>query len=153
MGSTLAISLAPFVILFAIPISSNSPEHEPLLRVLLSFASGGLLGDAFLHLIPHAIPHSHGHSDDHAHGEHDHMVHTVVGMWVLAGIISFLVVEKIIRHMKGGAGGHSHSHGGHSHGGKSDKKKDDCGKSSSEETEAETVVKNDEDDADYDVVR
>ena len=35
--------------------------QKDLLKVLLSFASGGLLGDAFLHLIPHAIsPHSHG---------------------------------------------------------------------------------------------
>lgn len=98
LGSTLAISLAPFVILFAIPISSNSPEHEPLLRVLLSFASGGLLGDAFLHLIPHAIPHSHSHGHSHGHdheAEGGHLVHTIVGAWVLAGIVTFLVVEKV----------------------------------------------------------
>ena len=44
----------------------------------MSFASGGLLGDAFLHLIPHAqvaieaegggADHSHSHSHGHSHG-------------------------------------------------------------------------------------
>ena len=116
IGSTLLISVAPFVILFFIPIDS-SPERQPLLKVLLSFASGGLLGDAFLHLIPHALmahagdeddhhSHSHGHShgDGHSHG-HD----MTVGIWVLSGIIAFLAVEKFVRIVKG-SHGHSHSH-------------------------------------------
>ncbi|CAG14589.1 unnamed protein product, partial [Tetraodon nigroviridis] len=55
IGSTLLISAAPFLILFLIPVQSNSDQHQNLLKVLLSFASGGLLGDAFLHLIPHAL--------------------------------------------------------------------------------------------------
>lgn len=34
--------------------------HHRLLNVLLAFAAGGLLGDVFLHLLPHAMhPHSH----------------------------------------------------------------------------------------------
>lgn len=49
------ISAAPFFVLFLIPVESNSPRHRSLLQILLSFASGGLLGDAFLHLIPHAL--------------------------------------------------------------------------------------------------
>jgi len=119
MGSTLLISLAPFVILFIIPIDS-SPEKQPLLKVLLSFASGGLLGDAFLHLIPHALMahssseegSSHSHSHGHSHGEGESHSHdTSVGMWVLAGIIAFLAVEKFVRIVKGE---HGHSHG-HSH--------------------------------------
>ncbi|KAG8549091.1 hypothetical protein GDO81_022775 [Engystomops pustulosus] len=133
--ATLLISAAPFFILFLIPVQSNSSQHQSLLKLLLSFASGGLLGDAFLHLIPHALePHSHhqseeeahehhghGHSHDHSHG---HMMS--VGLWVLAGIIAFLVVEKFVRHLKGEAG-HGHSHG-HSHGQESKqntKEKDD----------------------------
>lgn len=55
IGATLLISAAPFFILFLIPVQSNSDKHQNLLKVLLSFASGGLLGDAFLHLIPHAL--------------------------------------------------------------------------------------------------
>ena len=124
--ATALISAAPFLILFLVPLDSNKPENQPFLKVLLSFASGGLLGDAFLHLIPHALaPHAHGgeeahsHSHSHSHGHsphegehvensHDHTNEMLVGLWVLAGLIAFLVVEKLVRHMKGG---HGHSHG------------------------------------------
>ena len=139
LGSTVLISAAPFVILFFIPLE-NASEHSTLLKVLLSFASGGLLGDAFLHLIPHAIsPHDHGHSHDDHHTDHDHHHHhddehdhnhtdndhhdhtadMMVGLWVLCGIVSFLVVEKFVRLAKGG-----HSHGGHSHGSKREEREE-----------------------------
>ncbi len=42
--STLLISLAPFVILFFIPLNNNGIENQSLLKVLLGFASGSLLG-------------------------------------------------------------------------------------------------------------
>jgi len=116
--ATLLISAAPFFILFFIPLD-NSAENQWLLKITLAFASGGLLGDAFLHLIPHAMmassgdesdsghghSHSHGHShgDGEAHGPHD----LSVGLWTLAGIIAFLCVEKLVRIY---SGGHSHSH-------------------------------------------
>lgn len=122
IAATLLISAAPFFILFFIPLQSNSAEQQPLLKVLLAFASGGLLGDAFLHLIPHAIsPHSHGSADGHEHSHshshsheagghehHDHSSEMAVGLWVLAGLIAFLMVEKFVRLVKGGHG-HSHS--------------------------------------------
>uniref|UniRef100_A0A7M4ELD7 Zinc transporter SLC39A7 n=1 Tax=Crocodylus porosus TaxID=8502 RepID=A0A7M4ELD7_CROPO len=101
VGATLLISAAPYFILFLIPVESNTSQHQALLKLLLSFASGGLLGDAFLHLIPHALG-----------PEHQQMMS--VGIWVLAGIVAFLVVEKFVRHVKGGHG-HGHSHNGHSH--------------------------------------
>uniref|UniRef100_A0A671XC67 Zinc transporter SLC39A7 n=1 Tax=Sparus aurata TaxID=8175 RepID=A0A671XC67_SPAAU len=144
IGATLLISAAPFLILFLIPVQSNSDQHQNLLKVLLSFASGGLLGDAFLHLIPHALePHSH-HGDDHGHSHeseeshdhghshgaaHGHMMS--VGMWVLGGIIAFLVVEKFVRLVKGG---HGHSHG-HSH--DAPKEKDSDGEEEKEKKKAE----------------
>lgn len=113
MGSTLLISAAPFFILFFVPLD-NTEQKQPLLKILLAFASGGLLGDAFLHLIPHAAMnvedrghsydfHGHSHSEGEVHG-HD----MSVGLWVLAGITTFLIVEKIVRILKGGHG-HSHS--------------------------------------------
>ncbi|XP_060086474.1 zinc transporter SLC39A7 [Heteronotia binoei] len=125
VGATLLISAAPYFILFLIPVESNSAQHQALLKLLLSFASGGLLGDAFLHLIPHALePHSHhgeggghshaeakppGHGHSHQDPAHQHMMS--VGLWVLGGIVAFLVVEKFVRHVKGGhAHIHSHSH-------------------------------------------
>lgn len=95
---------------------------QPRLKVLLAFASGGLLGDAFLHLIPHAVaPHDHSHSHSHAHSHseegHSHGHDMWIGMWVLAGIITFLTVEKVVRILKIGHD-HAHSHA-------ADKKKDD----------------------------
>lgn len=112
MGSTLLISAAPYVLLYVIPLD-NTEAMRPRLKVLLAFASGGLLGDAFLHLIPHAThPHSHhGDEHDHHHDHHDdHHGHDMsVGLYVLAGIIAFLSVEKLVRLLKGG-GGHGHSH-------------------------------------------
>jgi len=116
--ATLLISAAPFFILFFIPLD-NSAENQWLLKILLAFASGGLLGDAFLHLIPHALlavdseeegghGHSHG-SHGHSHGGEDgHAPHDMsVGLGVLSGIVAFLCVEKFVRIMKGG---HGHSH-------------------------------------------
>merc|ERR1712223_543386 len=107
-------------ILFFIPLD-NSQEKQWLLKILLAFASGGLLGDAFLHLIPHAIMaqggdgegggHGHSHEQHHGHshgGDGGHDPHDMsVGLGVLGGIVAFLCVEKLVRIMKGG---HSHSH-------------------------------------------
>ncbi|XP_014370135.2 zinc transporter zipt-7.2 [Papilio machaon] len=119
LGSTIFISIVPFFILFFIPID-GSVEKQPLLKILLSFASGGLLGDAFLHLIPHALTsHDDGHGHGHSHGHHEEGQHEphdmTVGLGVLGGIITFLVVEKTVRLF---SGGHGHSHN-------TDKKKDD----------------------------
>lgn len=111
MGSTLLISAAPFLILFLVPLD-NTEQKKPLLKILLAFASGGLLGDAFLHLIPHAtMSNDHTHSHSHSHGtedEHSHSHDISVGLWVLCGIVAFLIVEKMVRILKGGHG-HSHS--------------------------------------------
>ncbi|TKR80738.1 hypothetical protein L596_014759 [Steinernema carpocapsae] len=116
IGSTLLISAAPCLLLSIIPVQSNE-DNGPLLKVLLSFGAGGLLGDAFLHLIPHATPagsHSHSHSHS-AEAGHSHEPHDMsVGLFVLAGIIAFLFIEKFVRIIRG-EDGHGHSHGGHGH--------------------------------------
>ena len=122
--STALISAAPFFILFIIPLR-NTHEHSSLLKVLLGFAAGGLLGDAFLHLIPHALhPHDHDHDSEghgfhgnshehhatdkgHEHG-HDHSAEMFVGLYVLTGIMIFMAVEKLVRILKGD--GHHHHH-------------------------------------------
>ncbi|XP_005318885.2 zinc transporter SLC39A7 isoform X1 [Ictidomys tridecemlineatus] len=140
LGATVLISAAPFFVLFLIPVESNSPRHRSLLQILLSFASGGLLGDAFLHLIPHALePHSHNTLAQPGHG-HSHSGQgpiLSVGLWVLSGIVAFLVVEKFVRHVKGGHG-HSHGHGhGPTHGSHRRQEHPSKEKSSSEEEEKE----------------
>lgn len=133
------ISLAPFLLLFLVRVE-NTPQHRNYLRIALSFASGGLLGDAFLHLIPHSMGHSslsheheHGHEhehkhdhdhdhkdhhphehlnhDDHGHG-HSHLEQTYVGLYIVSGIVIFFLLEKFIHFLKGGDA-HSHSHGSH----------------------------------------
>ncbi|XP_053907990.1 zinc transporter SLC39A7 isoform X2 [Cuculus canorus] len=121
LAATAVISAAPYLVLFLIPVESNAPRHQALLKLLLSFAAGALLGDAFLHLIPHALaPHGDGghqeggsgHREEggghgHSHGE-EHARTLAVGTWVLAGIVTFLALEMAVRHLKGG---HGHSHG------------------------------------------
>ena len=148
IGSTLLISAAPVLILFLIPLD-KSPAHEPFLKILLSFASGGLLGDAFLHLIPHAIsPHKHGdgeHGHSHSHDEHEGHSHEhdmSVGLWVLSGIVAFLTVEKLVRFIKGNHG-HNHSHVHHKEPleiKKDEKKKDETKK---DETKKDDTKKDD----------
>lgn len=88
------------------------------LKRMVSFAIGGLLGDVFLHLIPHAIMselaastnhHSHeevSHDAIHEHS-HDHDAFNVIGIYVLAGILAFFVIEKLLQTINPG---HSHSH-------------------------------------------
>lgn len=110
LSSTIFISIVPFFLLFFIPIDGTI-EKQPLLKILLSFASGGLLGDAFLHLIPHALAPSEGstgHTHSHSHDGGKHEPHDLtVGLGVLGGIITFLIVEKTVRLFNGG---HGHSH-------------------------------------------
>lgn len=148
IGSTLLISAAPFFILYFIPLD-NTEQMQPRLKVLLAFASGGLLGDAFLHLIPHAIsPHTHiEEAHDHHHHEHDEHNHShdmSVGLWVLAGIITFLAVEKSVRLIKGEEGGHGHSHNAPKPQKKekesSDKKKGDAKKDKKKSTKKEENI-------------
>lgn len=151
LSSTLLISAAPFFILYLVPLD-NTESMQPRLKTLLAFASGGLLGDAFLHLIPHSIaPHDHSHSHSHSHSDegHSHHGHDTVGLWVLAGIITFLTVEKIVRILKIGHD-HSSSHG-HSHGEKKDqseKKKDQAEKKeltkATKKTDGKSIKKEEE---------
>merc|ERR1719427_1479411 len=145
--ATLLISAAPFFILFFIPLDS-SQEKQWLLKILLAFASGGLLGDAFLHLIPHAIMaqggggdeagHGHSHEQHHGHshgGDGGHDPHDMsVGLGVLGGIVAFLCVEKLVRIMKGG---HGHSHGQQQEEVKVEKEKEASKKKKAKESDGE----------------
>lgn len=85
-----------------------------------------MLGDAFLHLIPHALEaeqgghnrhHDHDHDHDH-HGHdhhshsHDHSAQNRVGLLVLLGMLSFFLLERLARVW---GVGHDHSHHQHSH--------------------------------------
>uniref|UniRef100_A0AAV1UBD6 Zinc transporter n=1 Tax=Peronospora matthiolae TaxID=2874970 RepID=A0AAV1UBD6_9STRA len=126
--ATALVGTAPVLVLLAVPLGMGSHDkQQPLLRVFLSFAAGGLLGDALLHLLPHSLPntdgsthdhkHNHDHNHDHGHNHgheghgHPHSVADLyVWLWTLAGILSFLMLEKFVRAQSSGGGGHSHGH-------------------------------------------
>jgi zinc transporter 7 len=96
LSSTALISLAPNVLLLLFPnFASGEGEHSSILGLGQAMAAGGLLGDVFLHTIPHA---SSGEGDSDA-----------VGLWILLGFTAFLVADMLLRSLNGG-GGHSHSH-------------------------------------------
>lgn len=67
----------------------SSCKESLAFRALLSFAVGGLLGDVFLHLLPEAYGNKSG-SVGHCFG-------VGIGLWVMAGLLSFLVVEKVVK--------------------------------------------------------
>lgn len=102
--------------------------NESLQKLLLSFAAGGLLGEVWLHSLPHLLEkhdhfsHDHGGEGNHSH-DHDHHSHPLelqegdvmrVSLWILMGFVLFFVAEKLVRVMLGEDGTHSHSHS-HSH--------------------------------------
>ncbi len=92
------------------------------LKLMTAFAVGGLLGDVFLHLLPHAATtghshhheeHDHDHDHNHDHNEHHHHDHgleeLLPGLFILLGIFSFFIFEKYLRSK--GHSGHEHAHG------------------------------------------
>eukprot|EP00980_Cylindrotheca_fusiformis_P007031 scaffold1475_cov111-Cylindrotheca_fusiformis.AAC.10 len=100
--STSLISLAPNILLVLFPqYAAGEGEHSASLALGQALAAGGLLGDVFLHTIPHTS------SADN------------VGLWILLGFAVFLLVDMLIRSF--GDGGHNHSHN-HKH---DDSKKED----------------------------
>ncbi|KAJ1920540.1 hypothetical protein H4219_001239 [Mycoemilia scoparia] len=101
--ATFYISLFPNLILFAIP--SSIPQ--PTLKVLVSFAIGGLLGDVFLHLLPHIF------MEAPTPGVDISVRNVVYGCTIFAGLLTFFIVDRIMRIF---GAGHSHSHGGHDSG-------------------------------------
>ncbi|KAH9031777.1 ZIP-like iron-zinc transporter [Lactarius pseudohatsudake] len=101
---TFYISSVPNFILAFIPAQIN----RDTLNTMTAFATGGLLSDVFLHLVPHSFL-----------GEHqDETVHFVmveekrnilVGLGIFAGFAAFFIMEKSLRVLAGGEG-HAHSH-------------------------------------------
>ncbi|QLL32282.1 hypothetical protein HG536_0C04510 [Torulaspora globosa] len=110
--ATLAIQLAPCVVIFSIPglkKSQKGGQHSAFLPILVSFAFGTLLGDIFLHLIPEIFE-----TVSVAGGSHTSP--SILGSAILAGFMLFLFVDKSLRVMSTGSGeeislsSHSHSH-------------------------------------------
>ncbi|CAF4921052.1 unnamed protein product [Pieris macdunnoughi] len=92
LGSVL-VGLSGILPLLIIPINETASFKDgagaATLRILLSFAVGGLLGDVFLHLLPEAWQHDLASTKD---GEH---VSMKCGLWCLMGMLVFIIVEKL----------------------------------------------------------
>ncbi|KAI0635770.1 Zinc/iron permease [Trametes polyzona] len=108
---TFYISSVPNFILAFIPAQINPNT----LNTMTAFATGGLLSDVFLHLVPHSFMGEHQDG-----GVHFVMVeekrNILIGLGIFIGFASFFIMEKTLRVLGGGeeGAGHSHSHS-HSH--------------------------------------
>ncbi|KAL0446674.1 UNVERIFIED_CONTAM: IAA-alanine resistance protein 1 [Sesamum latifolium] len=133
MACSLLVSLASLICLILLPlIFIQGKPSKTLVDSLALFGAGAMLGDAFLHQLPHAFGNEHSHSHDH-HDDHDHHHHAgqshshsledlSIGLSILAGIVVFLIVEKIVRYVEEFSGGenawglgHHHHHHHHKH--------------------------------------
>ncbi|ESK93962.1 zip zinc transporter [Moniliophthora roreri MCA 2997] len=103
---TFYISSVPNIILAFIPENLN-PDT---LNTMTAFATGGLLSDVFLHLVPHSFMGEHQDL-----GAHFILIeekrNILIGLGIFLGFASFFMMEKTLRVLGGGDDGHhSHSH-------------------------------------------
>ncbi|WZZ06396.1 hypothetical protein YC2023_092317 [Brassica napus] len=133
LGCSLLVSLASLICLILLPVMFvQGKPAKWFVDALALFGAGAMLGDAFLHQLPHAFGGGHSHSHDHheSHDHHDHShshsdspshSHSIqdlsVGLSVLAGIVVFLLVEKLVRYIEENSSGsntwgHHHHHAG-----------------------------------------
>uniref|UniRef100_A0A6M2ESU6 IAA-alanine resistance protein 1 n=1 Tax=Populus davidiana TaxID=266767 RepID=A0A6M2ESU6_9ROSI len=142
LGCSLLVSLASLICLIFLPvIFIKGKPSKAIVDSLALFGAGAMLGDAFLHQLPHAFGGEHTHSHDH-HADNFHHAHAgdehghshshslkelSVGISVLAGIVLFLLVEKVVRYVEDNStGANAWNHGHHHHSHNSSKKlKDD----------------------------
>lgn len=94
LASVAAVSLVSLV--GVATLSLDAARLRRLAVVLVSFAAGALLGDAFIHLVPEAFARC-------GPGLRPSLL-------VLAGMLLFFVVEKLLRHAHGPL--YLHAHGG-----------------------------------------
>ncbi|RCV31447.1 hypothetical protein SETIT_6G178000v2 [Setaria italica] len=125
MGCSLLVSMASLICLVLLPvIFFQGKPSKAMVDALAVFGAGAMLGDSFLHQLPHAFGGGHSHSHDHE--GHDHAqehahAHSLkdlsVGLSILFGIVLFFIVEKIVRYVEDNSqnGAHSMGHGHHHH--------------------------------------
>lgn len=128
MGCSLLVSFASLICLIILPvIFVKGQPSKAVVDSLAVFGAGAMLGDAFLHQLPHAFgnEHSHSHTHDDSHSHSHSMKDLSVGLSVLSGIVLFLIVEKVVRYVQENSVNTNHWSHGHHHHHKSSKLKDD----------------------------
>jgi len=105
--STLAISIVPNCLLFLFPSIIISDHKNKTARNILSLgealAAGALLGDVFLHTIPHVFM-------ENIHHDVDDDDVNPMGIYILIGFTTFFVLDQLIRAMNPGHAHHQHHH-------------------------------------------
>ncbi len=81
VAGVLVVSLISLV--GVLTLSIDIERLRKVLLLMVSFAAGGLLGDAFLHLLPEAVAADQGNT-------------LLVAILILAGLLSFFILEKIL---------------------------------------------------------
>jgi zinc transporter 7 len=85
--------------------SARARRSDWVLKLLVSFAVGGLLGDVFLHLIPDAMEDMCASKQGNAQQGAKR-----IGLPLLGGMLAFFLAEKFIG-VASGCHGHGHAHG------------------------------------------
>ncbi|CAJ0847398.1 2609_t:CDS:2 [Entrophospora sp. SA101] len=94
---TFYISSVPNFILYFVPPDIDTSS----LNSLVSFAVGGLLGDVFLHLIPHSFLGE--DNDDQVHFvKVDEQKNIIIGLAIFIGFVAFFIIDKSMRVLNGG---------------------------------------------------
>ncbi|KAJ5555351.1 Zinc/iron permease, partial [Penicillium sp. DV-2018c] len=132
--ATLYISGPPNFLLTLCP-----PNIDPSsLSVMVAFAVGGLLGDTLFHLLPEIFV---------GEDSPDHVSFVMVepnknlllGLGIMVGFFTFVAMDKTLRILTGGEGGHDHSHShSHTHTESDSKSKSSAATTSSAETQKST---------------
>ncbi|MEE9151593.1 MAG: ZIP family metal transporter [Thermoplasmata archaeon] len=80
LGSVIIVSMISLIGILTLSIKENSLKK--IIIFFVSFSAGALLGDAFIHLLPEIVK-------EHGFG-------LEISLYVLAGILMFFVLEKLI---------------------------------------------------------
>jgi solute carrier family 39 (zinc transporter), member 7 len=114
--STALISIAPNVLLLLFPhYASGEGTHSFVLSLGQAIAAGGLLGDVFLHIIPHSATASTAaaavasSSSSHHHADHS----SAMGLCILLGFGIFLIIDMTLRQLNSSTGNNQHGHHHH----------------------------------------
>lgn len=96
--STVAVVIISAVGLLGVAVVPlvNKTYYNDVIQFLVALAVGCLTGDAFLHLLPHAISGSHGHEEGSGDEASEERIAVLKGLLGLGGIYFFFLAEKLV---------------------------------------------------------
>ncbi|CAF3119782.1 unnamed protein product [Rotaria socialis] len=96
----ISITLIPIIIIFFLISITTRRLHQSLLTIYLSFASGGLMADVFLRLLPSIILAYNDSFDTKSQSEVYHQHDNRAGLFILAGIFLSFIIEKVFQYLQ-----------------------------------------------------